>query len=134
MNVPQYTREGDGYRCHRHKVWFADTASCSDCDKDPGPPPTAEREAMPAPPKGCMSTEQLERVLFTEAEVIRKAANKYASGKVRTRIGASSAAKLWDTWVKVVRAAGELAQRREDDEIVRRQEAREDERESRKHH
>lgn len=130
-----YQREGETYRCPRHGIAFDLAASCAQCDADPGAPIDVELAPLrPVAPADCLSTEEIERQLTLEAARIRRLARKYASEKVRTRIGAYSAAKLYDTWLKAMRVVGEFAARREDDAIVREQDRLESERETRRHH
>lgn len=140
-----YQREGEGYRCLRHAVVFAATESCAQCDDDPGPPLDMEvKEPLPDPPKGCLSTLQIERELGAELIAMRRHARALLDGRTnnarrKTKAKrknpeaeapldpktASAAAKLWDTYLKGARLLITLASRREDEEIVRRYQRRE---------
>lgn len=128
MNFEQlYVREKDGsYRCPRHGQRFDATGSCSECDKDPGAfdPGNEVDEPLPEPPEGCWSSLDYERGLLVEAEKIRARANDMAESKVRSRICASTAAKLWDTYLKATRLLIMLAHDREHEAIQRQREKR----------
>lgn len=135
-----YEREGEQIRCTRHGVTFERTGACEKCADDPGPAPELADDWTPEPPDGCMSTEALERKITTELEAIREAARCLVKppaparrlvkrGRARNRKPPavdrklySTAAKLWDTWLKGVRALSLLVQIREDTAIVRRRE------------
>ena len=135
-----YERHGDHLRCPRHGVDFDLTGSCERCDADPGPAPELRDDYQPPTPEGCLSSAQLEQTLTAELEAIRVAARELVKppaparrlvrrGKAKNRKPPridrrmySTAAKLWDTWLKGVRALNQLVQYREDAAIVRRRE------------
>jgi hypothetical protein len=145
-------------RCTQHGKTFAKTSVCSECRKGLRKAlPKAAKEPLPAPPKGCMSSVELER-WFTElakesaaraaaiAEYTKPkpaAKEKASRGKVIYDATAKSKAKApvaiatdfdfhleaaicnhRDRAIKAMRAATELATRREDDDIVDRRDDR----------
>jgi hypothetical protein len=131
-----YQQVGDLVRCIRHGVTFDPRAaeSCAGCAADPGPELDAPQIELPAPPRGCMSTEQIERWHVQEAKGVvnlrRKLTAKPARKKVATGKKAkgepvldlhafNAAAKLQECAIKHMRAAAELASRREDEAIVK---------------
>lgn len=139
-----WVKEGKGKRCTKHDCWFSKTAVCKACatDKDRAPI-KASKDPLPRPPAGCMSSVQLER-WFTalakrsleSAELVAKAypldaasvagaivvvdASDPLAHKIHVRDfhdeGAIS--KHRDNAIKAMRAAAELALRREDDHYV----------------
>lgn len=113
-----YQPEGDRIRCLRHNVVFETTAGCGPCAQDPGPAPTEVKEPPAKPPRGCLSTEQIERAMVTEATEIQKLRRELARAKVKDTHVYNSIAKLSDCWAKLMRAAAACATRREDEAIV----------------
>lgn len=127
MNVEQtYVRDGEQLRCRKHGVLFAVTESCTACDADPGAfdPGADVDEPLPDAPEGCWSSLDYERDLLVEAQAIKVRANEMAQMKVRSRIAASTAAKLWDTYIKATRLLIHLAHDREHEEIQQARERR----------
>lgn len=128
MNVEQlYQRDRDGnYRCPRHGVTFEATGSCAGCDENPADfdPGNEVDEPLPDPPEGCWSSLDYERDLLAEAQTIKAKANFMSEMKVRSRICASTAAKLWDTYIKATRLLIMLAHDREHEAIQRQREKR----------
>lgn len=116
-----YTVEGDGYRCSRHALVFSRLSVCDKCLTDPPRLDLdADDEDLPPPPKGCLSTEQLESRLiglaeFTEEEA-RAALREVDAGW--HRFGAGT--KLIDSAIKAFRAAGAYATNRESEIVVAR--------------
>lgn len=118
-----YQREGEQIRCLRHSVLFDRTGECPGCAADPGPPldPVPD-EPLPSPPKGCLSLVDIERNLTEEAGEIRKLRRKLSAKRVKDLHAYNTIAKLADAWAKLMRAASELASRREDEVVVKRRE------------
>lgn len=129
MTATPYEVLGSELRCPRHGVTFARTASCAACVAEPGPRLDEIDEPLPPPPEGCLSSEEVERRLVEESDVVR-AMRAELTGKRRGKKAVrdlhhyNTIAKLADVYVKLLRAAGEGARRREDEEIVRRRERR----------
>lgn len=96
-----------------------DRATCPSCNVDP-PPAIDEYLDKPLavrPPKGCMSSQALEAWFVTLA---RKAADAADEVDVSDFHGEGAIAKHRDNAIKAMRAATDLALRREDEELVRR--------------
>jgi hypothetical protein len=156
--------EGNEKRCTRHDRKFARTSVCSECAKGMREPlPRVAKEPLPKPPKGCMSTVEIER-WFTDlardsaARAVAIAAyskprraskddakvaggtvifdatakgKRKAKGKTKGKAAKAelvvpdfdfhleaSIANHRDRAIKAMRAACDLATRREDDAIV----------------
>lgn len=127
MNVDQlYERDGDAILCKRHNQRWDPTSSCPGCDAEPGnfDPGAEVDEPLPEPPAGTWSSLDYERGLLAEVETIRARANSMSEMKVRSRICASTAAKLWDTYLKGMRLLIGLAHDREHEAIQRQREKR----------
>jgi hypothetical protein len=121
-----WVREGDSVRCKRHDVLFDPSlGSCAACDRDPGPEPADDIEAeLPTPPDKCFSSEAIERWFTTLAVAARESARRVAKREKRDFHDESAIAKHRETAIKAMRAAGELALRREDEALVRARERR----------
>lgn len=139
--LPTHQVEGERIRCLRHGVTFDRISSCAACDAEPGEAIAAGHDApLPPAPAGCVSSVELERQVAAELEVIRSAARDLGArapcsaplvkrGKAKNRkppkpdrVKLSTAAKLWDTWLKGVRVLAHLVAAREDAELVRQRE------------
>jgi hypothetical protein len=123
-----WVKEGDSLRCPRHGELFdPSVATCAGCEASPGPDLHDEiDDPLPSPPDGCVTTEEIERALVAAAWDLRKVANDLTrKSKGKNKIQALSvAAKYWDTALKALRAAADLALRREDEALVKAREKR----------
>jgi hypothetical protein len=134
-----YQQAGDKVRCLRHSTTFDPRAaeSCPGCADDPGDEIAAPNLSPSKPPKGCMSTEAIERWYVEQASDLTalrrqltapKKTRKVATGKKRQAEpvldlhALNTVAKLSDAAIKCMRAAAELAARREDEDLVRQRE------------
>lgn len=152
--------EGNAKRCTLHNRKFAKTGVCTECRKGLRQPlPKVAKDPLPVPPKGCMSSVEIER-WFTElakecaarataiaaytkpvpkekntrGKVIFDASAKAKSkGKAAAEVVSAfsfdfhleaSIANHRDRAIKAMRAATDLAMRREDDDIVDRRDER----------
>lgn len=115
---------------------FPKTQVCPKCPREGLAPIKLAREQLPPPPKGCMSTVQIEAwftALAKNAAASAELVEKRAERKVRaiiietgeeTEVEArdfhdeGAIAKHREIAIKAMRAANELAARREDDELV----------------
>lgn len=78
-------------------------------------------DALPPPPEGCMSSEDIERAFVNDARTIREMIKDLRAD----RLGedwhvANTIAKLFDARAKYLRAAAECARQREDEVRVKR--------------
>lgn len=95
------------------------------CDTEPGPPVDDEIDAPPlAPPRGCKGQDELERWFVAVALAAERSASRVARLKGKDFHDESSIAKHRDNAIKAMRAAGELALRREDTALVNAREKR----------
>lgn len=88
------------------------------------PPGDDIDEPLSAPPEGCLSSMDVERAIVADAAKVARliaATRKHAKNDYHW---ANTVAKLYDTKVKLLRAAGEAARAREHEEIVTRREKR----------
>ena len=140
MTATQYERRGNKQFCARHETLFGRAESCAGCVADPGTASADEPDEVEPPPEGCLATLAIEREFVAEAKFLGDLAlrliAKSRSSKRRVMDGAddpdadeepvldthlcNSIAKLSEGKVKCLRAAAELACRREDDAIVAR--------------
>lgn len=131
-----WVAEGTKQRCTLHDVVFAKTRTCPECPIG-GPPIKLAREQLPKPPKGCLSTTAIEawfvalaKDALKSADDVEERANEkhgqgilVATGEAVTVLlrdfhDETAIAKHRELAIKAMRAANELATRREDDEIV----------------
>ncbi len=94
--------------------------TCPSCSADPGAPIEDEIDApLPKPPKGCKSSVELERWFTELAIAAAKSATALARIPRRKRdFDETGMAKHRDVAIKAMRAAGELALRRDDKALV----------------
>jgi hypothetical protein len=145
--VPEKRDGVDGLRCLREGAkhgWFVPPQECPGCTLNPiiVIDDTID-EPLPPPPEGCMSTEAIEVWFVAIALAAEKSANAIDARrqprppKKKPRKGApapklrvldfhdeGAIAKHRDNAIKAMRAANELASRREDETIVKRREKR----------
>jgi hypothetical protein len=130
-----WVADGNKQRCTLHDVTFPKTRTCPQCAIG-GPPIRLAREQLPPPPKGCLSTVAIERWYVelakesaASASDVEQRANAKGKGilvetgeeievLVRNFHDETAIAKHREIAIKAMRAANELATRREDDEIV----------------
>lgn len=128
-----WVRKGDTTHCERHGTDFVLPATCTQCDADPGSPVDDEIDApLPKPPAGCKSPVQIERWFVSLAEAAQRSAaavgltttfdaSKNRKTKTRRELDFhdhSAIAKHRDNALKFMRAATELALRRDDNALV----------------
>lgn len=121
LNARPWIRAGEKTRCTRHSVDFVLPNTCPGCGADPGAPIEDEIDApLPKPPKGCKSLVQLEHWFTELAIAAAKSAASLARIPRRKRDfhDESGMAKHRDVAIKAMRAAGELALRRDDKALV----------------
>lgn len=122
--------------CELHAQTFGFLEVCPACPKR-GATPGEEPDPLPPAPTGCLSSEDIERELISDARRVDGLITALR-GVLRTRAGkpnepanepvpldyhtANTIAKLFDVKVKFLRAAGERARYREDEATVRRRE------------
>lgn len=82
-----------------------------ECDGDPGPLVVDEAPEPEAPPEGCLSANDHERVLTAMGRDAEAFARKLCTGK--GRINYATAAKLFEVAIRAYRAAAEYTQTRE---------------------
>lgn len=132
-----WVAEGRKQRCTLHEQTFAKTDACPQCvSAERGLPIKLARDVLPKPPKGCMSAVQIE-AWFTalakesaqSAVNVEERADTLGKG-VLIETGEEvevvtrdfhyevAIAKHREVAIKAMRAANELANRREDDELV----------------
>lgn len=115
--------EGNRKRCTKHARVFGRTEICEDCAGEPRTSIAATKDPVAPPPKGCLSAVQLEAWFVALGRAAVASAGTVTKRKRLTFHDHSSIAKHRDNAIKAMRAALELAQRREDDAIVEAREA-----------
>jgi hypothetical protein len=121
-----WKREGTKIRCLRHDDLFDPSVrTCLKCDDDPGPEVSDEiDEPLPAAPEGCLDSSQIERWFVTIAQAERRAANRLANDRVHSASSGALICKHREVAIKAMRAAAEIALRREDEALVKAREKR----------
>ena len=109
-----WVQVGDDVRCERHGLTFGRLEVCAKCVDDPPILDDEDHEAVECPaPAGCLTTSQIEASFIRFSDICEQHAKAALADTEMNWHRYGAATKLIDSAIKSLRAASDLAKRRE---------------------